>query len=906
MAKAKKAATGSGDLFIEPSGQLRLADKSAEQQAMENQRVECLGIRFESDEARQAYFLEKLGERLRDPEFRRTEGFPLAADEDILAASDPPYYAACPNPFLADFVRRYGKPYDPTVPYHRTPFAVDVSEGKTDALYTAHSYHTKVPPKAIVRAILHYTDPGDLVLDGFAGSGMTGVAAQMCGAPEVEFRRQIEAEWSASGASPRWGARRTVLSELSPAATFISANYNLPFDVRRFERNAQRILDEVAAELGWMYETSHKGRTKGRINYMVWSEVFVCPECSGEVLFLSEAFDEDTRTVRQEFPCPRCKARLSKENLERSYETRADAATRAPWRRIPLRPALINYSVAGKGKYEKKPDADDLTRLERIERLPLPPEVPTNALPIARMYHGSRLAPKGFTHIHHLFLPRAAHALATLWRKASAHPDRRTRNALLFFVEQAIWGLSVMNRYSPTHFSQVNRALNGVYYVPSQHSECSPWYVLGGKLKRLVKTFERHASSERNGCTATTSSTVSLGLPDSSIDYVFTDPPFGENIYYADLNLVVESWHRVRTDTGPEAIVDQPKGKGLAEYQELMRRCLSEFHRVLKPGRWLTMVFHNSSNAVWNAIQEALLSSGFVVADVRTLDKKQGSYRQVTSTAVKQDLVISAYKPNGGLERQFKLHAGTPEGAWDFVRQHLKQLPVFVETKGRAETIGERQPFLLFDRMVAFHIQRGATVPLSAAEFYSGLRQKFPERDGMYFLPDQVAEYDRRRLQVKEIVQLDLFVNDERSAIQWLRQQLERQPQTYQQIQPQFLKELHLADHERLPELRDILQQNFLVDDRDRWYVPDPNKQLDLEKLREKALLREFEEYRASKQTRLKVFRTEAVRAGFKAAWGTRDYKTIVSVAQKLPEDVLQEDQTILMYYDNASMRVEA
>jgi hypothetical protein len=209
---------------------------------------------------------------------------------------------------------------------------------------------------------------------------------------------------------------------------------------------------------------------------------------------------------------------------------------------------------------------------------------------------------------------------------------------------------------------------------------------------------------------------------------------------------------------------------------------------------------------------------------------------------------------------------------------------------------------LLFDRMVAFHVQRGVGVPIGAAEFYSGLKQKFPERDGMYFLPDQVAEYDRRRLQVKALAQLALFVTDERSAIQWLRQELERQSQTYQQIQPKFLKELHQADHEQLPELQELLHQNFLEDERHRWYVPDPNKQADLEKLREKALLQEFDEYKTSK--RLKVFRTEAVRAGFKSAWAARDYQTILSVAAKLPEDVLQEDQTILMYFDNSSMRV--
>src|SRR5262245_26388434 len=123
--------------------------------------VECLGMTFPNDAARRTYFMEKLHERLEDPAFRKIEGFPLAEDKDILAMSDPPYYTACPNPFLEDFVHRYGKMFSPSVAYRREPQAVDVSEGKTDAIYTAHGYHTKVPHKAIMRAILHFTEAGD-------------------------------------------------------------------------------------------------------------------------------------------------------------------------------------------------------------------------------------------------------------------------------------------------------------------------------------------------------------------------------------------------------------------------------------------------------------------------------------------------------------------------------------------------------------------------------------------------------------------------------------------------------------------------------------------------------------------------------------------------------------------------
>ena len=56
-----------------------------------------------------------------------------------------------------------------------------------------------------------------------------------------------------------------------------------------------------------------------------------------------------------------------------------------------------------------------------------------------------------------------------------------------------------------------------------------------------------------------TGTAARLPLPNDSIDYIFTDPPFGENIYYADLNFLVESWHRVFTDAKPEAIIDRFK-----------------------------------------------------------------------------------------------------------------------------------------------------------------------------------------------------------------------------------------------------------------------------------------------------------------------------------------------------------
>jgi DNA modification methylase len=923
--------------------------------------VGCLGLTFPDDNARREHFLGILREKLKDPMFRAIEGFPVGNDEDILALSDPPYYTACPNPFLEDFIRHYGTPYDPgTDNYRREPFASDTGAGKTHPIYTAHSYHSKIPHLATMPSILHYTEPGDIVLDGFSGSGMTGVAAQLCGQPEAEFRATLEAEWKKAGyAPPKWGARRAILIDLSPVANFIAYNLNLDVSAGEFKKATDAFFKKLAAALGWMYETLHTdGKRKGRINYVVWSEGFTCPNCAGDVVFMDQAYDPKTGKFAGEFECPGCRAALTTRSCEHKFTSTFDKAIGETVRKVTYVPVEIEYTLRGdKTKYRKKPDAHDLELINHLANEQPKDWFPTAKLPIGKMRDSNHLAERGITHYHQFYLPRALHALSTMWRIACEWPDVRVRGFLKFMVEQCFWGFGLVSRFVPSHFSQVNRYLPNVFYIPANVVEISPWYILDGKSKRLQKMLATRQLPQSRQVTISTASSLQSPIPDKSVDYIYTDPPFGDAIKYGDLNLLIEAWHNLFSRLENEVLWDELKKKTLSVYSDMMRRAFAEYYRVLKPGRWMTVVFHNSKNLVWTAIQEAIGNAGFVVADVRTLDREQGSFNQVTAAgAVKQDLVISAYKPNGGLEERFKLEAGTENGVWDFVRTHLKQLPVFVSKDGQAEIVAERQNYLLFDRMVAFHVQRGVTVPLSAAEFYAGLVQRFSERDGMYFLPEQVAEYDKKRMTVREVLQLKLWVTDESSAIQWLKQQLLKKPQTFQEVHPQFLKEIGgWQKYEKPLELSELLEQNFLrydgkgpippqivswlkqseemrtiiqkeltsgqtTDDngqlstqssvlitrsKDRWYVPDPNKAGDLEKLRERSLLKEFEDYRTSSQKRLKVFRLEAVRAGFKKAWQERDYATIITVARKIPENVLQEDPKLLMWYDQALTRTE-
>lgn len=871
---------------------------------------------------------QRLAEFLKEPASRQIEGFPIGENEDILALSDPPYYTACPNPFMGEIIEKWqqernqirtelGLPNDSQVNevqiYHRKPFAADVSEGKNDPIYNVHSFHTKVPHKAIMRYIMHYTDPGDIVFDGFCGTGMTGVAAQLCGnkkaVQELGYRVDNKGVvWDGDLALSHMGIRNAVLLDLSPAATFITYNINNRVNPRNFERDVNRIISEVEQECGWMYETWHPNcddpnRVKGRINYIIWSEVFVCPTCGQEMVFWDLAVDQETGSVRGSWECPGCSTLLAKSpqkntgvlKAERAWGTHYDRELKKTIRQVKHVPVLINYSI-GKKRFEKHPDKADIALINKIDDSEIQYHVPTNKIP-----DGEKTSDPlnvGITHVHHFYTRRNLIVFSTFIEKSKKNLP------VLFLLSSIHLHINKMRLYQPSKPGGTP-GLHGTLYVSAIPIELSIFDVLSRKIKDIHLLFQQHFL--HNLCSTNSSSEITS--PGNRADYIFVDPPFGSNLMYSELNLLWEAWLKVCTNNKTEAIINKEQHKGLNEYQILMENSFNEFYRLLKPGHWMTVEFHNSQNSVWNAIQEAILKAGFMVADVRIFDKQQGSYNQKMSTgAVKQDLVISAYKPTQAFEQQFLVENASTQGAWSFIRQHLDQLPLPTVENSTVEILSERQAYLLYDRLVAFHLVRGLTLPLSASEFYQGLTQRFLDRDGMYFTPAQAAEYDKLRLQADRVEQLALFVTDEKSALQWLRQSLDPalggQPQTYQDIQPKFIQQLHQERHEKLPELREILEENFLRDETECWYAPDPEHQADLEKLRERLLLREFTEYRKSKG-KLRIFRSEAVRAGFSQAWRERDYSTILEVAERLPEQVLQEDPALKMYYDNALHRAD-
>tara|TARA_R110002167_G_scaffold134709_3_gene320807 strand:+ start:6085 stop:8685 length:2601 start_codon:yes stop_codon:yes gene_type:complete len=862
----------------------------------DTKQITVLGKTFNSEEERRIYFREELRKHL--PELKKMEGFPIGEDEDILNLSDPPYYTACPNPWLNEFINEWEEEKKQLEKEGKReanfeidePYAADVSEGKNNPIYMAHSYHTKVPHPAIMRYLMHYTQPGDIVYDGFAGTGMTGVAGNLCSNPEPVMKRKIEIE----NINYQWGKRNTICGDLSPAASFIASNFNIKTNIDDFINKAESSLKKVNNELGWLYKIRHDDKNFGTVSYFVWSDVFECFNCGSEVVLFNQSVDLENKTINSEFPCQNCGTTLSKKTCERVWETKYDNIINKTVKTTKTIPVLANYIFKGK-RYERPINDDDLELLNKIEEYHI-----DTFVPLLELYEGYNTSQpmnsNGVNFIHQFYSRRNLIFLSALWQSLDGNPLK-------------MWITASMIRTTRMYKFTLDRKMgtvSGTLYFPSFWTENAAPKLLARKLKDIAKGL---LLIKDNNIVQTGSASNSM-IDSNSIDYIFTDPPFGANIMYSELNLIWEAWLKVRTNNLEEAIENKFQNKSILDYQNLMSICFKEYYRILKSGRWMTVEFSNTSAAVWNGIQTSIQSAGFVVANLAAIDKKQGSFKAVTTvTAVKQDLVISCYKPSSEFDEKFKQQENKAVAIWDFVDEHLHHLPIHLTSGNSTTAIIERSPKILFDRLIAFYVQKGLPVPIDASKFQQGLRERFIERDGMFFTNEQVQEYDKKKKENPEFIQLSVLVSSEQDGVLWLKNVLIEKSLAYQDIQPQWMQALAgVRKGDVIPELATILEENFLKDDSGKWYAPDPENEADLEKLRTKRLLRQFDSYKEEvlkpKTKKIKEARVEALRAGFKQCYQDKDFKSIVTIGDKIPNNLLMEDEVLLQFYDIASSRV--
>jgi len=494
----------------------------------------------------------------------------------------------------------------------RPPQKRAVSGGRNSAFYLAHSYHTKVPPEAIIPFIEHFTRPGDVILDPFGGTGMTGVAAALTG-------------------------RRAVLNDLSPAAVHLAWNHTRPCDPEALGAAFAAIEARVRLEFDEIYGTKHIDGSWGLAHWTMWSTEHRCPVCCAEFL-LWDAIDRSTGRLGRTINCPRCLNEIERKDLETLRSV----------------PAWISYELPDGTRHEKAAAPEDVAHIAAFRREDIDTWYPTTPLgPDREMYIRCALHLQNVRSVADLYTPRNLRALSLLWKEITAVRDERIRRALAFAFTNTAWHGTRMRRFNARGGQ---RPLTGTLYIPQLSSEANVLEVMRNKIAQLQNYYAAfRPESIEAPALLLGSATALTALEDGSVDYVFTDPPFGSNIFYADCNLVWESWLGRLTDPVKEAVVNRSLpaakgGKSLMVYADLMSTAMAEMARVLKPGGWATVVFHNTDAAIWKAIRDAASRAGFEFHEAHSLDRKQHSHkgykgRKGTEDVAHFDVVMNLRKP---------------------------------------------------------------------------------------------------------------------------------------------------------------------------------------------------------------------------------------------------------------------
>jgi DNA modification methylase/DNA-binding XRE family transcriptional regulator/ribosomal protein S27E len=482
-----------------------------------------------------------------------------------------------------------------------------MSAGKNTYTYDAHTYHTKVPPQGIAELLRHYLPTSGLVLDLFSGSGMTGVAALANGYD-------------------------CILNELSPAACFISDRFVSYIEPSVFQAGIEKILDELRELRKSLYTTRCRECGKDtEIIYTVWSYNVICNQCSHEFL-LWDYCRKYGRTVKEhkilaEFPCPSCGVVQKKSTLQRTT----------------VQPVLLGYKCCKSTQQEVPLSEDDLNRLQSIENSP---PLANGFYPTTSLGEGVNLRQPqkhGFDSIDKFYTSRNLAAMSHLW-KTIHRIESRELAAYLAFVFTSLY--QRVTRFSEYRFwgGSGNTARFNVPYIYNESNVFLTFI-------RKAKSIQDHLMSTANKYTGKASvicnSATSLDyLPDESIDLIFTDPPFGANINYSEMNILWESWLGAFTDKTEEAIMNKFQNKGISEYQTLMTQSMKESFRVLRSGHWLLLVFMNSSSEVWTALRASIINAGFIIKNVNIFDKQHGTFKQfVSENTAGFDLVLHCLKP---------------------------------------------------------------------------------------------------------------------------------------------------------------------------------------------------------------------------------------------------------------------
>jgi hypothetical protein len=580
---------------------------------------------------------------------------------------------------------------------------------RSGPLYNAHWYPTKISPESIALMIACHTKPGDLIFDGFGGSCTTALAALLCAKPSDQLRAIAKTR----GLSPSWGPRRAIVYEITGLGSFIGQTFTSQPDPIAFASAAMRLINEAERRYGWLYQTLDEHGAPALARHFIWSELLECTYCHSEVPLWDACVKLKPAKIASRWKCPECGKAADVTATPRVSEQRFDDILQTTLKSKARRLARVD-GITARRHWTRQPSDRDLELVARIEGEPIPPTVPI----VPMMGKGGACwgdlwragYHEGITHVHHFYTRRNLIALGGLYELVENEP-KPIRDALRFWISSYNSSHSTLMTRVVAKQNQPELVLTssqpGVLYISGLPVEKNVFHGLKRKIKTIRDAFAVIHGLEGK-VEVRQASSIQTNLDAGSVDYVFTDPPFGGNIPYSEVNFISEAWLGRSTCNRDEAVVSSAQSKGIEAYETLLTKAFLEMRRILKPSGRATVVFHSTQSDVWRALTQAYSAAGFGVELSNILDKKQGSFKQVTTiNSAKGDpmLLLSPM-------------------VFDHLVDATKPLILIEQLLSEADAAAdpqERLPQRIYSRFVGHYLRRHSSPPLDADEFYAKL-----------------------------------------------------------------------------------------------------------------------------------------------------------------------------------------
>ncbi|MFH1186894.1 MAG: DNA methyltransferase [Candidatus Levyibacteriota bacterium] len=591
-------------------------------------------------------------------------------------------------------------------------------------VYKMHRYFARRPWSVFNELIQHYSNPGNIILDPFCGGGVTIVEG-------LKLERKV------------------IGVDFNPLATFITEMEVCSIDFYKFDKALERI-ENLRKEIESLYMTTcPKCKREVPASWLEYSNVVDCNKCHKPVK-LSEA----QRVIKGEKIAGVSAGKFKCTNRSCDNEFRP-----AECKRIKEEIILVHVSCPRcKQKSEFAPNKRDFILLDRIT------STANNIIKKRGLYNPKSKMPDWWelrrpynAHIKSFsewFTKRNLLANAILATEIKKEKDEEIKKLLTFIFSASLrFTNRIVFRNPGWQGGKPIEWASSVYWLPEIFCEVNVWEAWKNRLN-AVKKGKKYSQEEIGAyyigakaykdlkdsatCLTLTESSTNLSLPDSSVDAIITDPPYGNNILYAELCNFYWVWvsgildRESMINDKEEAIISKEHDKDLKKYRNLLYKIFKECCRVLKDGRWMVMTFHNKDFAVWNAIHLAAHDAGFI------LSEEDGMIYQ---PPIKNYINTIQTRRSGSMLGDFILSFKKTQSA------PKKKLIPAVEIEKRIQELASEAILhhkgatlsVIYMKLIPFLLNNNLLDKINESSLTTYLKENFEEKDGKWYLKEQIG-----------------------------------------------------------------------------------------------------------------------------------------------------------------------